>query len=350
MGHTHPTWFNNQMLEDNNISMPQTIDQAIDALKKVRRSNPDAMILIHRLKSIRLGLSGAWTEYGYSNWMDSSGRLQPPEFQPGYKDFIATMADWYSKGYIFKESFIKHDNIEVLKTGKVFMFSGWYSQITIHFQRVLLAGANPGLSYDHPNGFTGPKGLAMTNNASPYAAIMISKRSPNPEAAMKLMNWQFDAGKDNVATAVYGIQGKAWEWDDPNNKYYINRLVEPSEAMGNIYAGEFMVATGLGTDTWYAPNTADLKRHYEEIRDYATNHDNGKMPFDFDVAYDIGAIKDNVAAYDDIQRALDEGTTNFIIGVRPLSEWNMFLEELKEVGIDDLYDAYTAQYNEIKGL
>ena len=74
------------------------------------------------------------------------------------------------------------------------------------------------------------------------------------------------------------------------------------------------------------------------------------MPFDFDVAYDIGAIKDNVAAYDDIQRALDEGTTNFIIGVRPLSEWNMFLEELKEVGIDALYDAYTAQYNEIKWI
>ena len=31
---------------------------------------------------------------------------------------------------------------------------------------------------------------------------------------------------------------------------------------GQIYAGEFMIATGLGTDTWFAPNTEDLKRHY----------------------------------------------------------------------------------------
>ena len=62
-----------------------------------------------------------------------------------------------------------------------------------------------------------------------------------------------------------------------------------------LYAGEFMIATGLGTDTWFAPNTEDLKRHYEEIRDYATNYDNGKMPYDFDVAYDIAAINDAVS-------------------------------------------------------
>ena len=48
-----------------------------------------------------------------------------------------------AKGYIFRESFIQHDNIEVLKTGRVAVFIGWYSQITIHFQRVLLAGAYP---------------------------------------------------------------------------------------------------------------------------------------------------------------------------------------------------------------
>ena len=55
-----------------------------------------------------------------------------------------------AKGYIFRESFIQHDNIEVLKTGKVAVFIGWYSQITIHFQRVLLAGAYPDAQLQPP--------------------------------------------------------------------------------------------------------------------------------------------------------------------------------------------------------
>ena len=126
------------------------------------------------------------------------------------------------------------------------MFIGWYSQITIHFQRVLLSGAYPGLSYNHPNGFGSANGLVMTNNASSYAATMISKKSPNPEAAMQFLNWQYDPDKDNVLTAVYGIPGQAWDWADSNEKYYVDRF--ETEA-GQIYAGEFMIATGLGTDT-----------------------------------------------------------------------------------------------------
>ena len=76
------------------------------------------------------------------------------------------------------------------------------------------------------------------------------------------------------------------------------------------------LGTAIHQFTWFAPNTEDLKRHYGEIRDYATKYDNGKMPYDFDVAYDIAAIKDAVSAYDDIQRMIDEETAKFITGRR----------------------------------
>jgi putative aldouronate transport system substrate-binding protein len=346
MGHTNPTWFNNKMLKDLGLSLPQTLEEAVQTFEKIRVAIPDAVILIHNLAQLQRGLAGGFTEYGYSRWPGSDGKLNAPEFQPGYRDFIAAMADWYKKGYIFKESFIQHDNIEVLKTGKVAIFVGWYSQITIHFQRVLLTGEYPGLTYSHPDGFTSAHGLVMTNNASPYAATMISKKSPNPEAAMRLLNWQYDTGKDNVLTAAYGIKGQAWDWVDPSNKYYVDRF--ETEA-GRIYAGEFMIATGLGTDLWYAPNTEDLKKHYEEIRDYAVNYANGKHPYDFDVAYDMAIIKDNVASYDDIARMIEEETIKFISGNRPMSQWDSFLDSLKKIGIDQLNDEYTKQYNEIKG-
>ena len=66
----------------------------------------------------------------------------------------------------------------MLKTGKVAVFIGWYSQITIHFQRVLLAGAYPETSPTAaPERLRhSANGLVMTNNASRYAATMICPR------------------------------------------------------------------------------------------------------------------------------------------------------------------------------
>ena len=194
MGHTHPTWFNDQMLRDLGLPQPQTLEEAVATFEKIRESIPDAIILIGRLRDLRMALVGGFTEYGYSKWPDEQGSLQPPEFQPGYRDFVAAMADWYDKGYIFRESFIQHDNIEVMNTG-------------------------------------------------------------------------------NVA-----------------------------------------------------------------------------VPYDFDVAYDIAAVKDAVSAYDDIERMIDEETAKFITGTRPLNEWDDFIASLKKIGIDKLYAEYTMQYRAIKGL
>ena len=83
--------------------------------------------------------------------------------------------------------YIQHDNIEVLKTGKVAVFIGWYSQITIHFQRVLLAG---GLSRPHlqppANGFHSANAACSDDQQRPALRgdHDIFKKSPNPEAAM----------------------------------------------------------------------------------------------------------------------------------------------------------------------
>jgi hypothetical protein len=346
MGHTHQTWLNDKMLNDLGLKMPKTFEEMESTFLKIRAAIPDAFILIRNLGDLRMCWAGAFTQYGYSKWPDANGNLQPAEFQPGYRDFVAKMADWYQKGYIFKESFVSHDNIEVMKGGRAAIFAGWFSQITIHFQRVLLTGAYPGLNYSFPEKFTSANGLVMTNNASPAAATMISRKSPNPEAAMQLLNWQYDPGKDNVLTVVYGIKGVDWDWADPNNKYYVDRYVT---AAGEVYAGEFMIAVGLGTDTWYAPNSEDLKRHYEHIRDYALNYVNGKMPYDFDVSYDVASIKDAVPSFDDVSRMIDEETVKFITGIRPMAEWNDFIANLKKIGIDKVYAEYTKQYKAAKG-
>ncbi len=348
MGHTHFTWFNEAMFDDAGLDLPDTWDEMVRAFEVIKAADPNAIMLTGSVNDLRRSWAGAFTEYGYSRWLDRDGTLQPPEFQPGYRDFVATMADWYRRGWLFRENFVAHDRNEVFRAGNVAIYSGWYSGITIHLNRILVSGALPGVDYSFTEGFSSDKGLVMTNNASPDAAIMISRRSENPEAAMRLMNWQFDPEHpENVVTAVYGIQGEDWEWADPNEKYFVRRLrTDP----GTIYAGELMVATGLATDVLYAPDDPELRRHYVHIRDYVFDLSNGKTPVDFDVTYDMSRIRNAVESFDDIQRMIDEETVKFITGARPMAQWSQFLDELRRIGIDQLYEEYTSDYRAAKGL
>jgi hypothetical protein len=160
---------------------------------------------------------------------------------------------------------------------------------------------------------------------------------------MKVINWQYDPIKDNCMVAAYGIPGKDWEWVDPQDKYYVRRLTKDEEG-DRVYAGEFMVVSGLGTDLWYAPDDDVWRRHYEHIRDYTFDYKNGKMPFDYDVAYDVGAIRDRVPGWEDIERLISEETVKFITGVRAGTEYDQWVEQLYTAGLQDRIDAYTEQY------
>ena len=260
-------------------------------------------------------------------WIDDQGRVQLAEFAPGYKSFIETMAEWYDQGYFHPDTFIKHDDTEIIKRGNVGIFAGWYSRITVNVQRLIAAGG-----FDKEYVFSTPlqsaNGPAATNFVSLTAAIMISKESPDPEAAMKLLNWQFDTSNpENAATAEYGVKGIDWEWADPQNPYYIQRLSQD-------YVSEFMVSTSLPISILYAPDSEDLKKHYLHMKDYQYSYDFGKMPFDYYVPYDFKAAQDNVGAWNDITRMLSEEQVKFIMGIRPMAEWDDFLNELKKAGYD----------------
>src|SRR5690606_25597217 len=99
-----------------------------------------------------------------------------------------------------------------------------------------------------------------------------------------------------------------------------------------------------GTDLWYAPNDDAWRRHYEFMRDYWLDFDNGKMPYDYDVAYDVGAVRDKTPGLEDINRLISEETVKFITGVRPVSEYDQWVGELYSAGLQDMIDAYTEQY------
>ena len=338
MAHTFFTWFQQDLLDAAEIEMPTSFEQLESALLDMRKANPDAVMLSSSFEHLRNAWVGAFVEGGNARWVDNQGNVQIVEFAPGYKSFIEAMAEWYDQGYFHPDTFVKHDDTEIIKRGNVGIFAGWYSRITISVQRLIAAGGFD-KKYVFPTPLQSANGPAATNFVSLTAAIMISKESPNPEAAMKLLNWQFDtANPENAATAEYGVKGTDWEWADPDNPYYIRRL-SPD------YVSELMVATSLPISIMYAPDTDDMRKHYLHMKDYQYRYEFGKMPFDYYVPYDLKAAQDNVMEWSDLTRMLSEEQVKFIMGIRPMSEWDAFLNELRKAGYEEMSAEYTRQYN-----
>ncbi|NLG24321.1 MAG: hypothetical protein GX558_03130, partial [Clostridiales bacterium] len=66
---------------------------------------------------------------------------------------------------------------------------------------------------------------------------------------------------------------------------------------------------------------------------------------DWTVVYDATQLSDAVMTKGDIDRMLEEEVIKFISGVRKMDEWDSFINDLYAIGLDDLIDARTEQYN-----
>ena len=71
---------------------------------------------------------------------------------------------------------------------------------------------------------------------------------------------------------------------------------------------------------------------------------------EYGLVWDTVALKDNVPASSDIETYVKEMKTKFIVGERPIEEWDAFIGELEKMGLKDVCEEYTRQYKIQKGI
>ncbi|WP_240414220.1 extracellular solute-binding protein [Paenibacillus periandrae] len=339
-----PLWVRADWLQKLNLPMPKTLDEFENVLKAFKERDPDGngkddSIPILLDDRFQYGLVGAFTENGYSNWIDpKDNKLKIPELQPGYVDFLAKMADWYQKGYIYRETFAKYDVLEMLKTNRVGAVDIWYSNLTVNAPKV--AQTVKEMDYQAIPDIKGPKGYFQTAYPGTSSAMLVTKSSKSPEGVIKFINWQYQ-NVENHLTAWYGLKDKHWKWADEGKKTV--EVFNPSP-----YAGEFMITLGLAMERKYATNDPLRVKHSNFLNNELTKFDIVKMPLDLGVIYDQMALKEKVPNAGDLDRLRKEEVIKFIMGARPISDYNKFVDELYKAGLDKLIDFQTEQYNKQK--
>lgn len=344
----YPLFVRQDWLEACGLEQPTDIDSLENVLKvfieKDLAGNKQSIgLLTSSVRDLSLSLSAGFTGVGYADrWLDpSDNKIKLMVYNQDYKDFIQRMAEWYSKGYIYKESFAKPPIRDLIKANKVGVNATWYSNMT--FSLPTLQKNHPTANYQIAQ-IIGYKGtFSETPANSSRSATMITKMSKNPEIAMQYINYGYE-DPYNFIVMKDGIESEHWNFID--EELMINEIIDPNKVN---YRGELAyVPLGMATERFLNTNNPEQKIHYEYIRNNSLSFERTVKQDEFGLVYDADIIRKEIPMQTDISTIYEQNLVGFITGTRPISEWDDFLAELDDAGVKTYIDVYTREYHKIK--
>ena len=144
---------------------------------------------------------------------DASGKYDEsivvPLETPWMKDYLATVHDWFKKGYINPDASLStFDTSKDLNAGKFFIEPMPLKGNNIKAQELVIASGNADLKLKEIYGM--PKVVASSDAGGSMLAI--PKVSDNPVQAMKLLNLMHTDSK-LINMMLYGVEGTQWKLD-----------------------------------------------------------------------------------------------------------------------------------------
>jgi len=157
--------------------------------------------------------------------------------------------------------------------------------------------------------------------------------------AMRYVNWFYsDEGSNAVS---WGKEGETYEIVDGKKKF----IIAEGETMEVLY-GFKTIGSYLRLD----PDAVDAaqSREISEVTDFILENTYPKLDptVYLEFSPEDAAI---LADYDtSIKTHVEENIQKFVIGQRPISEWDAFQAEIAELPIDELLAIYDAAYQNYK--
>lgn len=103
------TFLRTDWMKQLNLDMPNTLDELEEVLKTFKEKDPagngKTIPMVTNLVGLNLGIAAGFMDVGYGPFVDADGKVKPIVMHEGYRIFVEKIADWYKKGYIYKETF-----------------------------------------------------------------------------------------------------------------------------------------------------------------------------------------------------------------------------------------------------
>lgn len=356
-------------IEAAGASVPKTLDEYYNLLKKIKAERPDVIPLggytaqIGQVKFANNSFDHIFGAFGVTPgfFTEQDGKFSNYDIDPRMKDALLFLQKMYKEGLIDKEfATIKEEQLRAkLYSGKLFSWMGWWStandydtQIETNEQiKAKKLGANDKLPDQSNEPFkyltltgslTGADGKAVAPMGAPFSQMTaISAKTKDPKRVLSII--EDSLSPENQMLTVWGIEGQDYKIEN-DKMVTVTDLLDPTtkQDKDGHYRGtqSYLFAPGLNGWPRYLES---LPLRFSESLDVAINN-----PYQITDASNFLDSPTKVAKLVELDTMRDSVFTQIIMG-GDIKKFDDFVEKWKAQGGTQILSELEASFQKKAG-
>jgi putative aldouronate transport system substrate-binding protein len=347
-----PAWTGGEMIREDwlkqyNLKMPSTFDEFYQVLRTFKEKDPAGGGKTIPFSTRFNFYIGMWNEFGYTepiSWDLTAKTYIVGVTTPAYRDALAFLNKLYKEGLLDQEYLTNTTALwqQKVSAGQVGAFHdnlarrNWLNTIFVQ------ADAKTTKMVEFMPPLPDSKGKRYHRLGWDLSrAAAITKVNKHPVETMKFLDYFYSPEGSTVLN--FGIEGTHYKVE--NGKKVL--LVTPDDLAKKYYATGGNFWPGVRSLEYNDVTDPSFGVNYRFIQQWGSR-DSIAPPIRITPA-ENDAIKEVKPA---VTKYVDENTNKFIMGTRPLTEWNDYVKKVEELGVGKLLkinlDAL-ARYNKMFG-
>lgn len=334
-------------LKEAGLAAPETIDEWETVLAAFKARSGVEYPIATQMGPIKF-FAGAY--HSAEGFYVDNGKVKYGALDDGYKQFLQKISEWVGKGYIDENFPIMDSNTmyaKILNGSSGISFGAGGGQLGTFLKTKQAEDS----TYDLvPVPFpVSKKGESSTYSSkqmpySPISAAAVTKKCAYPEIAVRYLDYAYS--EEGYMLNNFGIEGESYEMKDGYPTF--TKLVTDNED-GMPMA---QILTTYARSTCEGPFVQDeryIEQYYQHPRqkealEVWSKNDCGEyaMPQITLTKEESGELSDIMA---EVGTYASENITNFMLGKKPISEYDMFVNNLHDMNIDKAIEIYQAAYD-----
>lgn len=278
------------------------------------------------------------------------GKMVYGPIQPGFKEYLTTMNKWYTEGLIDPD-FITLKDWGVLDT----KMSSGDSAATVHFLSRLMRYTTAGQKTDPNFQMVAAPHPVLTKGDTPYmtqrdlalvGGECIYAKSPRLKEAIRYLDYGYS--DEGVLLYNFGVKGESYTIDASGNPALTDMVLKDPNPKGwsnvqsmGMYCAVQNIAPTVQTSYFFQQTKLSTPVNKSAVDIWKV----GQMP----TVYPYSAFTDDevkvVEKQADVTTYAEEMEAKFIMGTEPLSNFDKYVQAIKDMGIDQIIAAYQSAYD-----
>jgi ABC-type glycerol-3-phosphate transport system substrate-binding protein len=349
------------LLKSNNLETPETFDELLDVLKKLKEIYPDSIPWTTRkgtanlLKTASYMLGSGYEGNGlYYDYDLEGGKYVFGPASENFKEVLKYLNKAYEAG-VLDPDFATNTAEQMeskLSSGKSFFFldnSGFGQNYTKALRK--LDGNQDATMQIIPipqNSFGQKRAMAYATEL-PGRFYALNAKAKNKKEIIKFIDWMYS--KEGSDITNYGVEGKSFEYNDKGEpefkKDYVMQFkdAQPSDYYA-VYADLGITKLdwslwACNTKTWFeiqklTGNWDDTAEEYWDIinqdKAYVQPHINPPLTKE-----ETESVNDILV---DINTMLEQEFNKYIMGEAPIEDWDKVIAQQESMGVRELEKIY----------